>query len=186
MDRDNFVHEIEKLLQENGAIKELQTKLRSDLIQILLHKKQPQVSKDISDFDKALNLLIIEHVMQKGFWYSASVMSSEAEFIEPPPEIETVLTGSSGSIKRYDPAKFRHSSIANILRSLNNPNLSSKMLEIEEKYLKNKNKSFLSLCLTSLEEEKQMFQAISDEKISLESKKDNEIEGDKFKYVVQK
>ena len=98
MEKEKFVSEIQNLLHENGAVKELQTKIRSELIQILLNKRHLQPSKEMSEFDKSLNLLIIEHLMQKGLWYSASIMASEAEFIEPPPEIETVMTNSSGKL----------------------------------------------------------------------------------------
>ena len=70
MEKDKFVQEIETLLHDNGAIKELQTKLRSDLIQILLNKKQVQVTKEVSDRDKAINLLVLEHLMQNGLWYT--------------------------------------------------------------------------------------------------------------------
>jgi len=38
-----------------------------------------------SSFDLALNLLIVEHLMQKGLWCTASVMVSEADFLLEPP-----------------------------------------------------------------------------------------------------
>jgi hypothetical protein len=56
MDRGKFVSEIEALLYDSGAVKELQTKLRSDLIQVLLRKNNnpsANISKDIGDDDKA-------------------------------------------------------------------------------------------------------------------------------------
>ena len=95
MDKSKFISEIENILHENGAIKELQTKIRSELIDILLNKRHLQPCKDITDSDKSINFLIIEHLMQNGLWYTASIMASEAEFIEPPPEIETVMTTNS-------------------------------------------------------------------------------------------
>ena len=149
MDKERFASEVEQLLHENGAIKELQTQLRSELIQILMNKKQPKVSKDFSDKDKTLNLLIIEHLMSKELWFTCSVMASEAEFIEPPPEIETVITGATKITKRrHNPAKLRTASISNILRNLDNPNLFSQMASLEDYYLKNRSKSFLDLCLS--------------------------------------
>ena len=149
MDKERFASEVEQLLHENGAIKELQTQLRSELIQILMNKKQPKVSKDFSDKDKTLNLLIIEHLMSKELWFTCSVMASEAEFIEPPPEIETVITsGSTITKRRHNPAKLRTASISNILRNLDNPNLCSQMASLEDYYLKNRSKSFLDLCLS--------------------------------------
>jgi len=45
MDKERFASEVEQLLHENGAIKELQTQLRSELIQILMNKKQPRFPK---------------------------------------------------------------------------------------------------------------------------------------------
>ena len=147
MDKDKFVQEIETLLHDNGAIKELQTKLRSDLIQILLNKKQLQVTKEISDRDKAVNLLILEHLMQNGMWYTASIMASEAEFLEPPPEIETVLTKNAGSFKRHTPARFEHSTLLNVTRALNNPVYNTEMKTLETKYLQSRNLSYLSLCM---------------------------------------
>lgn len=147
MDKDKFVREIETLLHDNGAIKEIKTKLRSELVQILLNKKQLQVTKEVTDRDKAVNLLILEHLMQNGLWYSASILASEAEFIEPPPEIETVLTSNAGSFKRHTPAKFSHSTLNNLTRVLDNSLLNSEMKQLEGKYQQGRNLSYLSLCL---------------------------------------
>ena len=147
MDKDKFVREIETLLHDNGAIKEIKTKLRSELVQILLNKKQLQVTKEVTDRDKAVNLLILEHLMQNGLWYSASILASEAEFIEPPPEIETVLTSNAGSFKRHTPAKFSHSTLNNLTRALDNSLLNSEMKQLEGKYQQGRNLSYLSLCL---------------------------------------
>ena len=77
MEKARFINEIENILYENGAIKELQTKIRSELIEILLNKRQLQPCKDVTDIDKSVNLLIIEHAMQNGLWYTASIMASE-------------------------------------------------------------------------------------------------------------
>jgi len=85
--------------------------------------------------------------MQNGLWYTASIMASEAEFIEPPPEIETVMTTNSGMVKRHNPAKLSHISVANVLRALKNPNLSAKLSEIHAEYQTCRNKSLLSLCI---------------------------------------
>ena len=149
MDKEQFASEVEQLLHENGAIKELQTQLRSELIQILMNKKQPKVSRDFSDRDKTLNLLIIEHLMSKELWFTCSVLASEAEFIESPPEIETVITsGTNRRSRRHNPAKLSTASISNILRHLDIPNLSSQMGSMEDFYLKNRSKSFLDLCLS--------------------------------------
>ena len=156
MDKERFASEIEQLLHENGAIKELQTQLRSELIQILMNKKQPKVSKDVSDRDKTLNLLIIEHLMSKELWFTCSVMSSEASFIEPPPEIETVIT-SGKKFRRHNPAKLSTVSIHNILRHMENPNLTTQLGQLEEFYVKNRSKSLLDLCLTKDFEPNQRF-----------------------------
>ena len=80
MDKAEFINEIENILHENGAIKELQTKIRSELIEILLNKKQLQPCKDVTDVDKSVNLMIIEHLMQNGLWYTASIMASFFHF----------------------------------------------------------------------------------------------------------
>ena len=150
MDKASFINEIENILHENGAIKELQTKIRSELIEILLNKKQLQPCKDVTDIDKSVNLLVIEHLMQNGLWYTASIMASEAEFIEPPPEIETVMTTNSGVVKRHNPAKLSHISVANVLRALENPNLSAKLSEIHTEYQACRSKSLLSFCLRKM------------------------------------
>ena len=147
MEKERFASEVEQLLHENGAIKELQTQLRSELIQILMNKKQPKVSRDISDRDKTLNLLIIEHLMSKELWFTCSVMASEASFIEPPPEIETVITRGKKT-RRHNPAKLSTASISNILKNLDNANLSAQLAALEDYYLKNRNKSMLDLCLS--------------------------------------
>ena len=117
------------------------------MIQILLNKKQLQVTKELTDRDKALNLLILEHLMQNGLWYTASIMASEAEFLEPPPEIETVLTSNSGSFKRHTPARLEHSTLINVTRALDNPIFSSEMKTIEKTYMQSRKLSYLSACL---------------------------------------
>ena len=152
MDKDKFVAEIEQLLYENGAVKELQTKMRAELVQILLNKKQPKVTRDLSNFDKALNLLILEHLMLNGHWYSASILASEADFLEPPPEIETVTTPNAGTFKRHNPAKLERSTILNIIRALKNPGLACQTSQIELAYETNRSKSLLSLCLENTNE----------------------------------
>ena len=63
MDKEKFMREIQTILIENGAVKELQTKIRSELIQILMNKTQLQPSKEVSEAEKATNLLIIEYLM---------------------------------------------------------------------------------------------------------------------------
>lgn len=50
-------------------------------INILNDKRKNQESKS----DLALNLLIVEHLMQRGLWCTASVMVSEADFLLEPP-----------------------------------------------------------------------------------------------------
>ena len=74
-------------------------------------------------------------------------MASEAEFIEPPPEIETVLSKNAESFKRHTPARFEHSTLINVTRALNNSTLNTKMKTIEMKYQQSRNISYLSLCL---------------------------------------
>lgn len=152
MEKQKFVEQIQALLHENGAVKELQTKIRSELIHILMNKRHLKPIKDVSEQDKAINLLVIEHLMQKGLWYTASIMSAEAEFIEPPPEIETVTTSSypSGVSKRQNPAKLSHLSIANILRNLNNADLASNLSAIDDDYQRSRSRSLLSFCLTNI------------------------------------
>ena len=77
----------------------------------------------------------------------ASIMASEAEFLEPPPEIETVLTKNAGSFKRHTPARFEHSTLLNVTRALNNPVYNTEMKTLETKYLQSRNLSYLSLCM---------------------------------------
>ena len=147
MEKEKFVNEIQNLLHENGAVKELQTKIRSELIQVLLNKKHLQPCKEVTESEKSINLLIIEYLMQKGLWYTASIMVSEAEFIEPPPEIETVITNSVGTVRRHNPSKLSHISIATILRTLDNAHLCAKLSDVEMEYQNGRNKSLLGICL---------------------------------------
>merc|ERR1711997_1016028 len=89
--------------------------------------------------------------MQNGLWYTASIMASEAEFIEPPPEIETVMTSNhTGTTKRHNPSKLSQMSLSNILRAIDNPNLSAKLSEINTEYQASRRKSLLSLCLKKM------------------------------------
>ena len=133
MDPDKFSSELQTWMQESGAVKELKTRLRKEMYDLLLTKKLPRDAKNINikndkttckpvtDFDLALNLLIVEHLMQKGLWYTASVMVSEAEFIEDPPEIEVVTTAKKSpnsdkltEYKRQSPAKLSDETVAKI------------------------------------------------------------------------
>ncbi len=143
MDKNEFIAEIQNLLVHNGSVKELQTKIRAELIQILMNKKQLQPNRDISDVEKTLNYVIIEHLMQCGLWYTASVMSAEAEFIEPPPEIETVISNNSKTVtRRHNPSRISSTTLNNILRRLDLESSSSLMLS---EYERSRNKSVLSL-----------------------------------------
>ncbi len=148
MDKEEFASEIKAWLQDSGTLRDMQTKLRKELFEAMLLKKQNQdrAEKETSESDKALNLLILEHLMQRGLWYTASIMTSEAEFLEPPPEIEQV-TSTSSSYKRHNPAKFSTQTMTNILSRLKNNDLIAKLPEIESEYTARRNESLLGLCL---------------------------------------
>merc|ERR1712083_349294 len=57
------------------------------------------------------------------------------------------MTTNSGMVKRHNPAKLSHKSVANVLRALNNPDLSAKLSQIHDEYKTCRNKSLLSLCI---------------------------------------
>ena len=52
-----------------------------------------------------------------------------------------------GQTKRHNPAKLSQMSLSNILRTIDNPNLSAKLSEISTEYQASRSKSLLSLCL---------------------------------------
>ena len=52
-----------------------------------------------------------------------------------------------GQTKRHNPAKLSQMSLSNILRAIDNPNLSAKLSEINTEYHASRSKSLLSLCL---------------------------------------
>jgi hypothetical protein len=121
MDSDKFSSEIQSWMLESGAVKELKTRLRKEMYEMLLARKTKNINikndkkskKCWSDFDLAMNLLIVEHLMQRGLWYTASVMVSEAEFLEEPPEIEVVTSTKKcpnsdrlAEYKRQSPSKL--------------------------------------------------------------------------------
>ena len=60
------------------------------------------------------------------------------------------MTTNSGVVKRHSPAKLRQMSVANVLRALDNPNLSAKLSEIHTDYQACRSKSLLSFCLRKM------------------------------------
>ena len=94
MEKERFVNDIKDWLYDSGAIRDLQTRLRKELIESIASKgpqkewKRPSPSKG-KESDPAFNMLIMEHLMTRGLWYTASVMAKEAVFLPdlPPPQV---------------------------------------------------------------------------------------------------
>ena len=100
------------------------------MYEMLIAKKSKNINikndrakkKSWTDHDLALNLLIAEYLMKKGLWYTASVMVSEAEFLEEPPEIEVVTSTKKQQncdklteYKRQSPAKLTDQTVQNVV-----------------------------------------------------------------------
>ena len=126
MDKELFMSEVKDWLVQTGTVRELQTKLRSDLIKAITaqagegHSKarslkiRPQeLAKKPDDPGQcALNLMVIEHLMTRKCWYSCSVMANEADFGPKmaPPNIEEVAVhqAATSSHKDNKPTKSQH------------------------------------------------------------------------------
>ena len=170
MDPDKFSSELQTWMQESGAVKELRTRLRKEMYDLLLAKKVPNESKNInirndrsskptSEFDLALNLLIVEHLMQKGMWYTASVMVSEAEFLEDPPEIEVVTTAKKSpnsdklsEYKRQSPAKLSDETVSRISNQIFDFDCDQLLDNVLLSYYRQKDASVMSLMFKFINE----------------------------------
>ena len=133
MDKELFMSEVKDWLVETGKVKELQTKLRADLIKAITNtrglKVKPAtaaVSATSQPADCALDLLVMEHLMTRKFWYASSVLASEADFgrFNPPNIEETCLVGNKSqnkNAKSQHPVKFStqevHSVMGEMLQS---------------------------------------------------------------------
>ena len=87
MDSHTFKSEVREWLEKSGKLKELQTKLRSDLIKGLSEKRKAkgntaEVDTPVPEAKKAINSLVLEQLILSGHWYTASVFASEATFLE--------------------------------------------------------------------------------------------------------
>ena len=58
MEKATFINEIENILHENGAIRELQTKIRSELIEILLNKRHAKNPRQFNNGSQLSNLVL--------------------------------------------------------------------------------------------------------------------------------
>lgn len=170
MDPEKFSSELQTWMQESGAVKELRTRLRKEMYDLLLSKKVPNESKNInirndrsskptSEFDLALNLLIVEHLMQKGMWYTASVMVSEAEFLEDPPEIEVVTTAKKSpnsdklsEYKRQSPAKLSDETVGRISNQIFDFDCDQLLENVLLSYYRQKDASVMSLLFQFINE----------------------------------
>ena len=140
MDKESFISQVKDWLVETGTVKELQTKLRADLIRAITTQtaesgatkgrlkikvntsKNPETNHP---FEGALNLMVIEHLMTRKLWYSSSVLANEADFapFKPPDIEEVVITSASGNQtnvanKSQHPIKMTSSQISQVLDSL--------------------------------------------------------------------
>jgi hypothetical protein len=187
MDPDKFSSELQTWMQESGAVKELRTRLRKEMYDLLLAKKIPNESKNINikndrcskpttEFDLALNLLIVEHLMQKGMWYTASVMVSEAEFLEEPPEIEVVTTAKKSpnsdklsEYKRQSPAKLSDETVARISNQIFDFDCDQLLDNVLLTYYRQKDASVMSLMFKFINESLQKVEQDEDQSSSKKS-----------------
>jgi hypothetical protein len=101
----------------DSMIRELQSKLRKDLIEVVAKKTKVPGLPDKDEKDPlALRLysLIAEYLMARGLWYSASVFVTEARFKVNPPEIEIVQTLGE-TTKRHSPRKLSDEAVSELL-----------------------------------------------------------------------
>ena len=128
MDKELFMSEVKDWLVETGKVKELQTKLRADLIKAITNTKglkvkpatNAAVSATSQPADCALDLLVMEHLMTRKFWYASSVLASEADFgrFNPPNIEETCLVGSNSqnkNAKTQHPVKFSTQEVHSVM-----------------------------------------------------------------------
>ncbi len=86
MDSSVFAEELEKWMRDSGKVKEMRTKLRADLVEAIRGRRGPDNNRSNSSTSapltsRALNSLFLEHLLRCGMWYTASVFSSEGEFL---------------------------------------------------------------------------------------------------------
>ena len=168
MDSEKFSSEIQTWMLESGAVKELKTRLRKEMYDLLLARKTKNINvvndksskKCVSEFDLAMNLLIVEHLMKKGLWYTASVMVSEAEFLEEPPEIEVVTSTKKcqnsdrvQEYKRQSPAKLSDETVARAFAHVLDLDPKGLVDQVMVDYYRQRDASVLSLMLKYLNQD---------------------------------
>ncbi|XP_040567684.1 uncharacterized protein [Lepeophtheirus salmonis] len=149
MNELDFRKEVKDWLTSSGKLQEFQSRLRTDLIEAIAGKNLRKKKKNIkeSTFDQSVNSLIIEYLMIHSYWYSASVLVSEANFLVQPPDIEIVQKLGSET-KRHTPSRISEEDINNILKFLNlDPSIFN---SIRTTYLNDSQESLLSATLINL------------------------------------
>ena len=84
MDSDRFAAELEAWMRDSGQVRNIRTRLRTDLVQAMLGKKRGGAGDKSAPAPaptRALHSLLLEHLSRSGLWYSASVLSSEADLL---------------------------------------------------------------------------------------------------------
>lgn len=149
MDVPQFRTEIQAWLKDSGKLKEMQTRLRSEMIQQLRSgKKQIQPpSRPPSAKKLALNTLILEQLMRSECWYSASILASEAHF--PDDSAPPMLDPGPLNRDTFVPQKLSDESLSQILSQLEMPSrVDSETLRIA--YYRNPSDSLLEVLLQTL------------------------------------
>ena len=153
MDRETFVSQVKDWLIESGAVRQLQTKLRSDLIEAITKSEDNRLkirtkgNIRCSPEDGTLNTLLIEHLMTRGLWYSSSVMANEADFAPwQPPNIEETVVVGSGQSSQQHPVKMTDEQISGILNGMEALDVD----HISSQYFRQRRASILDLIFAQL------------------------------------
>lgn len=126
IDRGEFQSKIKSWFENSGKMKELQTKLRKDLFQVMqenlteqnqdfyLKLRQPEKT---SEKTAVLNWLIAEHLVQNEYWLTHSILTNEAVLQHSLPPL--VLSQQAGSkLKHYEYSRVSDEMIVNLVTAL--------------------------------------------------------------------
>lgn len=157
IDRGEFQSKIKSWFENSGKMKELQTKLRKDLFEVMqenlteknqdfyLKLRQPEKTCEKT---AVLNWLIAEHLVQNEYWLTHSILTNEAVLEHSLPPL--VLSQQAGSkLKHYEYTKVSDEMIVNLVTSLGFRNNVPLCKDIISSYGKSR-ESLLSTFMSSL------------------------------------
>ncbi len=111
-------------MRDSGKMRELRTKLRADLVEAIRGNKKTgktgssSPSSSSSPASRALNSLFLEHLARHRLWYTASVFSSEADFL-----LEANVTFRGDATADAVEPKLSDEDVARLLTALDLPRL---------------------------------------------------------------